>query len=131
ITDIVSSRISAEGLDLYRENESPLRRNVRRAIYWLRCAVVRKLSMEIRRFEASEFGLSPIPVLKGRIQTGLEFHEKHCDLSDFTGYCPKAGRYWSLPVNYCPQCTLSLARIRGYKLVPGQIVFIDQRQRMA
>jgi hypothetical protein len=96
-----------------------------------------KLGLTIRRIKLSGFIPIPLPYLPYlfpvptfRLLSQLEYHEEHCDLSYFTGYCPRAGKFWSVGVNYCPQCILSLARIRGYKLLPGQVVIIDQRQRM-
>jgi hypothetical protein len=123
-----------EDLFLHVLNESPLSRRIRYAKYWLRKKAPDTVRVAIRRLKLSEVNLIPIPIPipipRFRILSQREYHEQYCDLSNFTGYCPKTGRYWSLPVNYCPLCSLSLARVRGYKLLRDQVVFINQSQRM-
>ena len=122
---------------LVRDNESPRRRRVRYAKYWLRRVVPWKFGLAVRRLKLSGFIPFPFPYFPYLIVvptfglvSQLEYHQQHCDLSYYTGYCPKAAKYWSVGVNCCPQCTLNLARVRGYKLAPGEVVIIDRGQRM-
>ena len=122
---------------LYLPNESLVRRRIRYARYWLRHEIPWRLRMGIGRLKLSGFIPIPLPYLPYLVivptfvrLSRLEYHEQHCDLSYLTGYCPNAQKYWSLPVNTCPYCTLSLASIRGYRLLPNQIVLIEQSQRM-
>jgi len=121
----------------YLKDESPDRRRIRYAMFWMTKQFPWKIGLAVRRVKLS--GLIPIPLLfppyfivvpTFAFQSRLEYHIQHCDLSEFTGYCPKSRRFYSMPINYCPQCMLSLARLRGYPLTPDQVVLIDQRQRM-
>jgi hypothetical protein len=122
---------------LYIPNESSRSRRIRYARWWLRYWMPWRLRLAFGRLKLSGFIPIPLPYLPYlaivptiSLMSQLEYHERHCDLSYFTGYCPNAGIYWSLPVNYCPLCTLDLARVRGYRLTANQIVIIEQSQRM-
>jgi hypothetical protein len=114
-------------LFLYFPNESPRRRRIRYAGCWLRRKVPRALGMAARRLKLSGLNLILLPDrpylapgLSFRILSKLEYHKQYCDLSEFAGYCPNTGRYWSYPLNYCPHCSLNLARIRGIRHFPNQ-----------
>ena len=122
---------------IHRENEGRVRRRIRYTKYFLMHVAPWRAKMAIQKVKLS--GFVPIPlshwaylvvVPTFTFQNQLEYHKQHCDLSPFTGYCPKAQTFWSLPVNYCPLCTLDLSRVRGYKLLPDQIVLIRQSDRM-
>ena len=122
---------------LFRENEAPFRRKIRYSKHVLRYVFPSRVRRALQRVRLNGFIPVPLPywpyvvvVPTFALLSHLEYHQRHCDLSDFTGYCPKARTFWSLRVNYCPQCTLRLTRIRGFRYSPDEIVLIERSSRM-